>query len=185
MKRTFIAIPVSQETCLQVEAIQRTIPELRENTRLVPTNNLHLTLKFLGDTDEKVIPTISQALDSVVTTIDRFEYSWEGFGCFPNNHKPRVLWLGVGQGLEQIQKLTLAIESVLENFGYQPEKREFRPHLTIGRVKNPFKKVAGLESFLNYKINPTINPVKDVIFYESNLTMGGPIYTRLAVFNLK
>ena len=108
MKRTVIAIPVSQETCLQVDTIQRTIPELRENTRLVPTNNLHLTLKFLGDTDEKVIPTISQALDSSITTIDRFEFIWEGLGCFPNNHKPRVLWLGVGQGLEQIQKLTRA-----------------------------------------------------------------------------
>ncbi|HPC35955.1 MAG TPA: RNA 2',3'-cyclic phosphodiesterase [Candidatus Marinimicrobia bacterium] len=185
MKRTFIAIPVSQETCLQVEAIKQTIPELRENVRLVPTNNLHLTLKFLGDTDEKAIPDISKALDSVITTIDRFEYICEGLGCFPNNRKPRVLWLGIGQGFEQIQKLSQAIESVLGKFGYQPEKREFKPHLTIGRVKNPLKKVAGLESFLNYEINPTINPVENVIFYESNLTAGGPIYTRLAVFNLK
>ncbi|MFA7710696.1 MAG: RNA 2',3'-cyclic phosphodiesterase [Candidatus Neomarinimicrobiota bacterium] len=185
MKRTFIAIPVSQETRRQVESIRQTLPELNTNVRLVSSQNLHLTLKFLGDTDEKAIPDISQAVESVVSDFQKFQYICEGTGCFPNAHHPRVLWLGISQGVDQIQSLANAIGSILQTFGYAPEKRGFQPHLTIGRVKDPRRKIAGIESFLKLKINPTINPVENVIFYESNLTSGGAIYTRLVVFNLK
>jgi len=185
MKRTFIAIPVSDETRRQIAALRQAVPELRENVRLVPPENMHLTLKFLGDTDEKLIPEINRRITPIVADFTCFEFVCEKTGCFPNNHKPRVLWLGVSRGFEKIQELTRMVENALTEFGFQPEGRGFQPHLTLGRVKDPRRNVAGLERFLNYEINPTKNPVENVIFYESNLTSGGAIYTRLAVFNLK
>lgn len=185
MKRTFIAIPVSDETRRQIAAIRQAIPELRENVRLVPPENMHLTLKFLGDTDEKLIPEINRKIAAIIAEFERFEFVCEITGGFPNNHKPRVLWLGVSKGFDKVQELAQKVESALAEFGFQPEGRAFQPHLTLGRVKEPRRNVAGLERFLKYEINPTKNPVENVIFYESNLTSGGAIYTRLAVFNLK
>ncbi len=185
MKRTFIAIPVSNETRRQIMAIRQAIPELRENVRLVPPENIHLTLKFLGDTDEEMIPDIGRRIAALVADFTRFGFVCEKTGCFPNPYKPRILWLGVTEGFTQIQTLASQIELAMSEFGFQPEGRAFQPHLTLGRVKDPRRPVAGLESFLKNKFNPTNNPVENVIFYESNLTSGGAIYSRLAVFNLK
>jgi len=180
-----MAIPVSPETRQQVEVIKREFPELRVNVRLVHPENLHLTLKFLGDTDEKIVPAISKTITEIASKIRRFEYVCEGVGCFPNNRNPRILWLGVTRGFDEIKELSGQIEAGLQTFGYLPERRGFQPHLTIGRIKNPQRKIDDLENFLKYEFISTINRVENVIFYESNLTAGGAIYTRLAVFNLK
>jgi 2'-5' RNA ligase len=146
---------------------------------------MHLTLKFLGDTEEKIIPESSRKLTTCLANIEPFEFVCGMTGCFPNIHKPRVLWLGITDGVRQVQAIARQVATALQDFGFQPEERAFCPHLTLGRVKNPRRAIPGLERFLKYEIIPTINPVENVIFYESNLTSGGAIYTRLAGFNLK
>ncbi|MFH1213572.1 MAG: RNA 2',3'-cyclic phosphodiesterase [Candidatus Neomarinimicrobiota bacterium] len=184
-KRTFIAIPIGEDMRRLIRSLYTEIPELRENVRLVPAENVHLTLKFLGDTDETQIPVVSAAIARVVADINRFQFTCDESGVFPNQRNPRVLWLGISAGAEQVCRLAQKIETALEEIGFPPENRDFRAHLTVGRLKDPRRKIAGLERFLNYKINPTIIPVENVIFYESNLTSGGAIYTRLSVVQLK
>ena len=184
-KRTFIAIPIGEEMRQLIRTLYSEIPELRENIRLVPAENVHLTLKFLGDTDETQIPVISAAITKAVADISRFQFICDKSGVFPNQRNPRVLWLGISDGAEQVCRLAQRIETALEEIGFPPENRDFKAHLTIGRLKDPRRKITGLEHFLNYEINPTIIPVENVIFYESNLTSGGAIYTRLSVVQLK
>jgi 2'-5' RNA ligase len=142
--------------------------------RWVKPDHLHLTLRFLGDTDVTLLPDIYQALDGVTARQQRFDLYLEGFGCFPNCQRPRVLWAGVAGQVAEAAKLKEGIDSALMPYGWDAEKRPFRPHLTIGRVKNARKAIAPSwpESTLRSAI-----PADAIHLIESELTPDGPIYT--------
>ena len=142
--------------------------------RWVKPDRIHLTLRFLGDTDITLLPDIRNVLDEVSTRQKRFDLYLEGFGCFPNCKRPRVLWAGVGGQLEDAIRLKDAIDRELALFGWAAEKRPFRLHLTIGRVKDSHKAVS--PTWPESSQRPAI-PVNAVHLIESELTPGGPIYT--------
>ncbi len=102
----------------------------------VPAENVHLTLKFLGEVEYQRIPPLKEALAAAVTTAAPFRLSLNGCGCFPNGRAPRVIWLGVGEGGAETVAVAGAVEQALAPLGYAAETRAFRPHLTIGRVKD-------------------------------------------------
>ncbi|MBN1812966.1 MAG: RNA 2',3'-cyclic phosphodiesterase [Anaerolineae bacterium] len=134
--RAFIAVPLPDSLLRQLADLQRRLGERmpQRSVRWVQTEGIHLTLKFLGDTPTDRLPGIEQALVAVARNAPGSTFTVGGIGCFPNTHRPRVVWVGVQEPAGRLAVLQDAIEEVMAPFGYKPEGRGFTPHLTLGRV---------------------------------------------------
>ncbi len=184
MKRTFFAVSISEETQGLLRNISKDIPELKNNVRLVHPENAHITLKFLGPTDENLVPRIIERVSLALKEFKMFEFKCEGTGVFPKASHPRVLWLGISRGSDNLKILSQKINNTLEMLQINKDKRGFTSHITLGRIKNSKKHVDGLEKFLSYSFQPTSNIVNRLIFYESVLTPKGAVYNPLKIFQL-
>jgi 2'-5' RNA ligase len=129
--RAFIATNIDsriiREVAETIVQLRRAIPEVR----WVAPDNIHLTVKFLGDIDPSRVDPIANALEQALTLFPRFTINAKGLGVFPDLRRPRVLWVGLEGG--QLAKLAAQVEVALEPLGFLPEARGFQPHLTIGR----------------------------------------------------
>ncbi|NPV26007.1 MAG: RNA 2',3'-cyclic phosphodiesterase [Firmicutes bacterium] len=184
--RTFIAIKLSSE--LQRVVLQRQNQLMQEinGVKWVEAENLHLTLKFLGDTDENAVKRVWTALNDGVEGISPFSLVAEGIGGFPNSNRARVLWLGVGGNLNELNRVYDGIETALVNLGWPREKARFHPHITLGRVRNgalPVDLRPWVEGQEFKRMGSWL--VKGVSFMQSELTRRGPIYTTLAEILLR
>ena len=185
MKRTFIAIkvPISEQTAEFIEDIKDELTN--EKIRWVDTQNLHLTLYFLGDTKENLIEEIGDKLEFQLKGFKEFNIICKGVGLFRNIHNPKVLWLGINNSTE-LNELKNQVNNVVEELRYPKEERNFKPHLTLGRMKY-IKKKDTLQDVLSQYENADIQEFKidEVIFYESELTPGGAIYKVLRKIALR
>lgn len=182
MKRTFFAVAISDELKRIINSISEDIPELKRNVRLVSPHNAHITVKFLGPTKEDIIPEVMDTVGKEITGFKKFEFISKETGVFPKVSYPRVLWIGTSQGGEQLKSISEIINNSLANLGFPKETREFRSHVTIGRVRKTHKKVDGLERFLSYNFAPVKTIVDRLVFFESTLTPEGAIYKAIKVF---
>jgi len=96
---------------------------------------MHLTLKFLGEIEETMIPPISEAISRTCAGREPFMLHLAGVGVFPGAKCPRILWAGVAQGEEQLRSIFSRLDPLLERIGFPQEKRVFHPHVTLGRIK--------------------------------------------------
>jgi RNA 2',3'-cyclic 3'-phosphodiesterase len=177
MKRLFVAIKIKPEDRL-ILAIRKIKEDLvADNIKWVNENNLHITLKFLGDTPDKDVSLITRNLRNSLVGTGRFNFCIEGFGYFGNSRFPRVLWLGI-EDKEQLQKLYTHINRGLENFGTPEKSSVFKPHLTIGRVREfgNMNKLLELEAEFAGETFQTAT-VNEVILFESFLKPTGPVYS--------
>ncbi|MHA1969723.1 MAG: RNA 2',3'-cyclic phosphodiesterase [Candidatus Hodarchaeales archaeon] len=133
MLRTFLCVEITNPETIPL--INTKINELSQikGIRTVKPTQLHLTLKFLGDVTEKTLVQIKNAIQQI--SFDSFNITLEGMGCFPNQKRIRVIWIGISQGKAELKQLASLIEQVMVQLGFPKEKRPFSPHLTIGRVK--------------------------------------------------
>jgi 2'-5' RNA ligase len=134
--RAFIAIPLPDSLMRQLTNLQRRLGEQvpHRSVRWVRPEGIHLTLKFLGDIPTDKLPGIKQALAAVARNAPASTFTVGEIGCFPNTLRPRVVWVGVQEPAGRLAVLQDAIEEVMVPFGYKPEGRGFKPHLTLGRV---------------------------------------------------
>lgn len=137
--------------------------------------NLHLTLKFLGEVREERIRDISEILKEISKGFKKFEVTLQGIGAFPNQSSPRVIWTGVEKGRKEMIELQKEIEERLVPLGFKKEERGFHPHLTIARVKGrgDFKELFETD----YKSRTFL--IDKIILFKSTLTPKGPIYEEL------
>ncbi len=131
MIRAFVAIKIDSNTIDNIAAASARLEHHLKGVRWITQDNIHLTIKFLGDIDELMIPPISQALEGALCPFPRFTINAKGLGVFPGLKRPRILWVGLEAA--NLAQLAAAVESALEPLGFVPEQREFKPHLTIGR----------------------------------------------------
>lgn len=187
--RTFIAVDFPPNTLEKIADITGFFKTLTPEKTLkwVETENLHLTIKFLGEIDEQTAAQVKRTLSVALKDQHSFEIEISGLGMYPNKNKPRVIWLGItGAGpLADIYKVT---NHELAKLEIQPEQRPFSPHLTIARIRrNTDHKAAQQigEILSKYQVDPlgTIT-ITQVHLYQSDLTPSGPIYTRLHSVNL-
>lgn len=134
--RTFIAVEIPLHIQKQIQQI---IEPLRKELgssliRWVPVQNIHLTLKFLGDVSPASVDILTQMLHTEADTCPAFDMQISGLGSFPSLRRPRVLFIGI-QAPAELEALYRGIESACARLGYESEKRDFHPHLTLGRVK--------------------------------------------------
>jgi RNA 2',3'-cyclic 3'-phosphodiesterase len=133
--RTFIAIPLPKECQALLGQMQECLRACNADVRWVAIPSIHLTLKFLGEVDPAVIPALGTALTESSGSERSFELRLHGLGCFPHARNPRVVWCGIDGETENLLHLQQTVETACAKFGFAPEERSFRPHLTLGRVQ--------------------------------------------------
>jgi 2'-5' RNA ligase len=185
MKRIFIALKVDAgETLLKMISTLKSGLS-RDLIKWTSPDNIHITLAFLGDTDDKMIMLISSMLNKQCIGSGKFELILKGSGVFRNMNDPRIIWTGIAPS-EKLIHLNEVIMNGLKGLNIKMEDRPFNPHLTIGRIKHlndkeVLKSLTG--RFQNSEIQ--IVPVNDVILYESILLPLGPVYNPLTKFSLE
>jgi 2'-5' RNA ligase len=132
--RAFIAIPLPNECQAMLGQMQQNLLSYKAEIRWVAIPSIHLTLKFLGEVDPAIIPQLAGSFENLSQSERRFTLKLQGLGCFPNPRNPRVIWCGVAGEIERLATLQQKVETACGAFGFVPEDRAFRPHLTLGRV---------------------------------------------------
>ncbi|OGB74370.1 2'-5' RNA ligase [candidate division Kazan bacterium RBG_13_50_9] len=181
-KRLFIAINFDASTKLAIAQIAQTLPT-HNHLKKTAVDNLHLTLLFLGDTDEELIPEIQAALEVAAKNFFPLELTFTQMGVFPNPHLPQIVWLGLkGDGLILAQQ---HLSQQLDGMSFLRDSKPFRPHLTIARVKGPLpKETIGALRELRPPL-PPLTIVSSIDLMASQLTPAGPIYTLISSHSLK
>ena len=185
MIRAFIGVTIDPSVAGKISETQAKIERKLSGIRWVGQDKLHFTLKFLGPIAEAKGEPITEALEEALTPFSRFSILARGMGVFPDIRKPRVLWVGL-EG-PKLKSLALEIEAALEAIGFSREKREFKPHLTIGRWKSfggrPEPLRSELESWKDYEFGKSW--VEKIVFFQSILKPEGAIYRPLSVIRLR
>ena len=182
MIRCFIAteLKISPKIVEFINDIKKT----GANIKLVEPENMHLTLKFLGDTNEELIDKIEQIIEESVKEIKPFNIELMGAGVFPNKNYIKVIWIGIEKG-EHLKTIAKKIDENISKLGFQEEKRDFSPHLTIGRVRTAKNKEKILQIIEKYEhILFTKNKIDSIKLIKSELTQKGPIYTTIKEIKL-
>lgn len=180
--RTFIAIELSDIIKQELSRIQSELKDADADVKWVELENIHLTLRFLGEITDQQLIQVKEALDKIAPLFNPYEIKLSGIGAFPKLDFPRVVWVGIKEGVDETKKITENIENELSKFDFQKEEHAFTPHLTIGRVSSPKNKQALKDKILTLNLKPlTINSqlVAKLNLFQSTLTPQGPIYTCL------
>ncbi len=136
MIRAFIAVDLPAAVRQEVGSLQSELRTSGADIKWVGVENLHLTLKFLGDIEENQVQTLTEALHPIMGTTALFALQLEGVGAFPKMTSPRVLWVGVTDGQQETVRLAQTVEQTCTQLGFPSEDKPFSPHLTIGRVRS-------------------------------------------------
>ncbi len=180
MIRSFIAIDLPDATRQGLAAVQEQLRQSRAGVRWVKPSSIHLTLKFLGNIQAAQVEDIARAVAHEVRDQPPITLGAAGLGAFPSRRKPRVLWIGMEGEVQRLTRIQSRVENALELLGFAREKRPFRPHLTIGRVKDRRRLQSLIDAMAELKI-PEFDSfdVTEIILYKSDLRPTGAIYTKL------
>lgn len=181
--RGFIAVDI--ETSQHMKAFSQEIKQSGANVKVVDPEKIHITLKFLGDTDESKIDEITTVIQETVKQNHPFEIQYKGTGVFPNQNYIKVIWIGIEKGGEQLKDIATRLDENLAEQGFKKEKREFSPHLTVARMRSARNKEMILKILDSYA--STVfgeQQVQSIKLMKSDLTREGPIYTTLKEIKL-
>lgn len=185
MLRLFIGIDLPLQIKHMLNDIETDLKsQLGDTARWVSKDNIHLTLKFLGDTPEDKVDEIEASIEHAVQNFRKFYFTLGGMGAFPTVRQARVIWVGVHHGAPEIVELSKAIEKALGRIGFKSELKAFKPHITLARLKMPKPVESALSS-----VSPDIFPgrvinVDGITIFESHLKPTGAEYTTLRYINL-
>jgi len=173
--RLFIAIDLPEEWKTALAELQSSIEWLGRGIRWAHAGGMHLTLKFLGEVPPERLGEITAGLERACDGVAPFDMQMKGTGCFPNSKRPRVYWAGLDGG-KPLLELQARVEDEIEPLGFPREKREFTPHLTIARIKDPIGKERMTRAVLDYHLESDTTQVREVLLMESILKPTGAEY---------
>jgi 2'-5' RNA ligase len=177
--RIFIAVNLSTAVKDKINALIENLKLLDPKIKWVTKENLHLTLKFLGETSEEVVAKIGRALSQATQATGEFEIKIKGIGTFS-----RVIWAAVENGKAPLEKLYAEVEAAAETAGFKRENRPFAAHITLGRIKEKASPALRTKIGQLKEIDLGADMVKTVAIIKSNLTRQGPVYENIADINL-
>lgn len=184
MIRAFVGVKLDSLIIQRMAALAAQLKLRLPEVRWVPGENLHFTLKFLGEIEEEQISSIANTLDGALRPFPRFAINAKGVGVFPDLKRARVLWVGLER--DNLGKLASRVDTALESLGFARETRAFAPHLTIGRWRqahgSPAELGKQLEQWKAYEFGSST--VEQVILFQSVLDRHGATYHPLKVFPL-
>jgi 2'-5' RNA ligase len=183
--RCFVAIEIPEQIKSFLGEIEERLKKYRADIRWVKPENIHLTLKFMGNTEEANIKKISLVIDEVCHRYHPFCFKVKGIGAFPNKRTPRVLWTGI-ENNDKLRSLQRDIEDGLTSAGFKKEEKGFSAHITLGRFKSLrgkdvlFNNIKDLEDKEFGSVD-----VRAVSLMKSDLHPDGARYTRIYKSELK
>ena len=188
--RVFFALELPSEAreraAKAAQALRAGVPR---GVRWVPPENLHLTLKFLGDVDAAQVPRLIGRAEAKLWPVPPFEVELAGLGALPSVRSARVLWLGVRKGNREMARIARKLDAAAASIGVERERRPFQAHLTLGRLReraSPGERsgIGELIAAAEFEGGPPWE-VNQVSLMRSTLTPSGAIYNRLASVELK
>ena len=187
--RLFVATPAPEAVS---EAATVMIDRLRPfgDVRWATPERLHLTLKFLGSTPEEKLSSVQEELERIANNCLQFAVRLDGIGAFPSTRRPQTIWYGLGVDVTGLTDLAAKIDSAMEPLGFERERRPYRPHLTLGRVRSPrgLRELAAELEKCAAKASEPSNSIEwridAIALMRSDLKPTGPIYTELSHFFL-
>ena len=181
--RTFIAVELSSQVKARAAALIGKLRGAAAQVNWVQAEQMHLTLKFLGDVPDIDTPDICRVVAASVKQFEPFEVVCRGVGAFPKTDNPRTIWIGIQDGADELCQLQAAVDDALKKeLGFAREPRKFQPHLTIGRVKHEPPEARGelaelLAQHADYDAD--LAAVDEVVVFASFLSRGGPEHEAL------
>jgi 2'-5' RNA ligase len=183
--RAFIAFPLPELITTRICDIQERLKSYRLPVRWVKPENVHLTLKFLGEISLSTIDGIAEVIEATVRDFSPLILFTNGLGVFPGIKKPRVIWIGISGDIKPLSEIQANLETNLEIKGFAKENRPFKSHLTLGRVKgdiHPENLIDILRSFSDFSSEPF--EAGELVLYKSELKPSGALYTKLQTLYL-
>ena len=182
--RTFIAVDLPQDIKMTLDGMIAPFRADGAGVSWVRAENLHITLRFLGDVEEDSIPGLVKHIKTDIYGFGKFELTISGLGGFPNLKTPRVIWADTSKGRDRLRDLATSVEMACIEAKFGRADKRFMAHLTIGRVKSP----SGLNKLL-VKVQKTsfeAGPfeIGAVTIFKSDLSPAGPKYTPLEIIRL-
>jgi 2'-5' RNA ligase len=187
--RTFIAVELGPSVIKRAGDLIDKLRVADAQVAWVKPQQMHLTLKFLGDVPDTETPDICRVVEKAAGQIEPFEIICRGVGAFPDIHRPKTLWIGIQDGAEELKALQAAIDDALKaELGYSREARGFHPHLTVGRVKHASAMGRGdLEHLLDKHkdFDADLAVIDEVVTFASFLDRKGPTHEALGRAELR
>lgn len=179
--RTFIALELPDHLISSFVELQNSLKSQRFKIRWTKPENIHLTLKFLGNIQHDDIEKIDRAMIESLRKFTPISITAKGIGVFPNLKQPRVIWVGISGCMDVLVGLHQTLSENLEKIGFPKDNRPFKGHLTLGRVKtrpDPKKFIAALQELNTFESETYI--ANTITFFKSDLKSTGPVYTKLS-----
>ena len=186
--RTFIAIELPLEIKNYLSRLQDELKTAGADVKWVKPDNIHLTLKFLGEVDEKKLDKISKIIAETAEGKNKFPARISSLGAFPKTDFPRVIWVGLDTGDKEIKQIAKELEEKIAKIGIPKEDRPFSSHITIGRLRTPLNRerlVQNLKDKAGLGGEKLEFYVTKITLFKSTLTPSGPIYEALKETNLE
>ena len=179
MIRLFIAFPIETAVRQHLSVVTDRFKPISTNVKWVDPKNMHLTARFLGDTDPGMVQSLVGAVQSTCQKFGPVKATVDRIGGFPNLRRPRVIWAGLSESAEALTDIVAKLQEELGQLGIGTDDKRFKAHLTLGRVKQPRGIERLAEELDRFKFEPI-----DIVFdrlelIESTLTPQGPIYRTL------
>lgn len=180
--RSFIAFDIEEKLVLKkIGELQRLLTETEADLKLVEPKNVHITVRFLGNITLSTVEKVYEVMRKV--EFNPFNVSIHGVGAFPKLRYPRVLWVGITEGAEELQNIFGQLEPSLCDLGFAPDTRGFSPHLTVARVRSGRKKMELIDCVSKYAdFDFGTVRAECLRLKRSDLTPKGPIYSTLKEF---
>lgn len=179
--RTFIALPLPDHLVRLAGDLQSELKGLGLALRWVRPENIHLTLKFLGQIPSQRVAEVTGAMQAAGRETPPLSLTVQGMGVFPGIRAPKVLWVGLGGATDALGRLQGRLEECLTEVGFAPERRPFKAHMTLARIKarvDADRLLQGLQAAGGYAPRPF--EVQEMVLYRSELRPRGAVYTPLA-----
>jgi len=178
--RVFIAIKLPEPVVAKLADVQAALKTSGLKIKCTQPENIHLTLKFLGDIDKTDLSAVSEVVGAAAKGFGPIRLSAKGIGVFPGVKRARVLWTGIDGQTQLLAKLHETIDTGLSEIGFLPEKRRFTGHLTIGRFKSTYHPDKLIDIITQFKDMESASFVADAVYViKSDLNPSGPVYTEL------
>jgi len=179
MIRLFIAWPLPHEVEQELGRIGFLLKQKGGRVSWVAPKNIHLTARFLGDTDAKLVPDLKRLIDTVAAKSHPVSMTIDKLGTFPDVNRPRVIWAGLAGDASSLQLISDMIERGVCDLGFAPESKRFKPHLTLGRVKDQRGVEVLMMAVQQFRPSPISVVLDRLVLFKSTLTPQGSIYERL------
>lgn len=183
--RTFLAIPFGETYQKEFERLLKAFESYSKEIKWVDPKHVHLTLHFFGSVESDRIESLKVLFRNLTSRFRAFEVHLKNIGAFPNFNRPRVVWVGLAGDIQELNDLKEACDLELVKMGYSMEDREFKPHLTLGRVREGARLQFRVPDYLENYVEEKKHNVQEIVLYRSDLTPQGPIYTPIEHFRLQ